>query len=182
MSHANNKKRSTRIFFDMDGVLNVWELGTHIDVVSEPGYMRFRDPIRPMLSASRLLAEAGYEVWVASAVLPYEHTIPDKKYWIRENCPWFTEDHQIFIPYGTNKAKYLLDYVEAGDVFLDDYTQNLIDLHSAFRDKLECIKVLNGINDTRHSWNGKRISIYSDAESIAESIAAISLLKRKKCE
>ena len=110
-------------------------------------------------------------------MLPYKHSIPDKKFWIRQHCPWFTEDRQVFIPYGTDKAKSLRDLVDYGDVFLDDYTANLRDLQNAFGKQMECVKVLNGINDTNHSWKGKRISIYSDAQHIAESIADMSVRK-----
>lgn len=164
-----------KVFFDMDGVLNVWEVGTHIDVVAAPGYMKRREPIRSMVEASRLLSEKGYEVWVASAVLPYEHSIPDKKYWLEQYCPWIPDGRQIFIPYGTEKSKILQKNVDisSGDVFLDDYTQNLEDLRQASL-SLECVKVLNGINDTHHSWDGSRISIYSSPENIAKSIAAMS--------
>ena len=170
-------KRAPRIFFDMDGVLNVWEANTHMDIVTAPGYMRTRKPIDSMVKASKLLSKAGFEVWIASAVLPYKHSIPDKKFWIRQHCPWFTEDRQVFIPYGTDKAKSLRNLVDHGDVFLDDYTANLRDLQSAFGKQMECVKVLNGINDTNHSWKGKRISIYSNAQHIAESIAEMSARK-----
>ena len=170
-------KRIPRVFFDMDGVLNVWEANTHMDIVAAPGYMRTRKPIESMVKASELLSKAGFEVWIASAVLPYEHSIPDKKFWIREHCPWFTEDRQVFIPYGTDKAKSLRNLVDHGDVFLDDYTANLRDLQNTFGKQMECVKVLNGINDTNHSWKGKRISIYSDAQHIAESIADMSARK-----
>lgn len=170
-------KRAPRIFFDMDGVLNVWEANTHMDIVTAPGYMRTRKPIESIVKASKLLSKAGFEVWIASAVLPYKHSIPDKKFWIRQHCPWFTEDRQVFIPYGTDKAKSLRDLVDYGDVFLDDYTANLRDLQNAFGKQMECVKVLNGINDTNHSWKGKRISIYSDAQHIAESIADMSARK-----
>lgn len=170
-------KRIPRVFFDMDGVLNVWEANTHMDIVAAPGYMRTRKPIESMVKASKLLSKAGFEVWIASAVLPYEHSIPDKKFWIRQHCPWFTENRQVFIPYGTDKAKSLRTLVDHGDVFLDDYTANLRDLQNAFGKQMECVKVLNGINDTNHSWKGKRISIYSDAQHIAESIADMSARK-----
>lgn len=171
-------KRKPRIFFDMDGVLNVWEANTHIDVVAAPGYMQTRKPIDSMVEASKLLSEAGFEVWIASAVLPYEYSIPDKKFWIKEHCPWFTEDRQIFIPYGTDKAESLRGLVDRGDVFLDDYTANLRDLQNAFGIRMECVKVLNGINDTNHSWKGKRISIYSSAQDIAESITDMSARRK----
>lgn len=165
-----------KIFFDMDGVLNVWELGEHISTVAAPGYMRNRRPIDSMLQSSKILADHGYEVWIASAVLPYEHSIPDKQYWIRKYCPWFEEDHQIFVPYGSDKSESLRGLVSSGDVFLDDYTSNLSDLHKAFGDQLECVKVLNGINDTNHSWTGHRVSVYSDAESIAAAVVGFSIV------
>lgn len=174
METKNKKERKPRIFFDMDGTLNVWELGTHIDVVSAPGYMRTRKPIESIVAASKMLHLLGYECWIVSAILPFEYSIPDKNYWVDQYCPWFEKDRRIYIPYGSNKANKMYGNVLPGDVFLDDYTQNLMDLREAFASNLECIKVLNGINDSRHTWNGKRISIYSEPEEIADSIIAFS--------
>lgn len=168
-------ERKRRIFFDMDGTLNEWTLGDHIDKVSEPGYMRERIPIKSVVEASLLLEAFGYEVWIASAVLPFEHSVPDKDYWLDKVCPWIAKEHRVYMPYGTNKADALADLVDAGDVFLDDYTPNLIDLDKRFSlEGVVCVKILNGINDTNHSWKGKRISIYSDAESIFDTITAFS--------
>lgn len=187
MDSKNKKKsqgkngRKPRIFFDMDGVLNVWELGTHIDVVTAPGYMKQRKPIESIVEASRMLYLCGYECWIASAVLPYDYSIPDKNYWIEKNCPWFSQSRRIYIPYGSNKANKMQGKVMPGDVFLDDYTQNLLDLRKAFSTNLECIKVLNGINDSKHTWDGKRISIYSEPVEIAESIIAFST-HAKRCD
>lgn len=174
MGNKNKKERKPRIFFDMDGVLNVWELGTHIDIVAAPGYMRQRTPIESIVAASKILHLCGYECWIASAVLPFEHSIPDKNYWVERHCPWFEENRRIYIPYGSNKASKMQRKILPGDVFLDDYTQNLLDLRKTFNTDLECIKVLNGINDSKHTWNGKRISIYSEPTEIAESIIAFS--------
>lgn len=159
-----------RVFFDMDGTLNVWALGDHIDKVSAPGYMRTRTPIDNMVEASRLLHKAGIEVWILSSVLPYEHSMPDKDYWIDKHCPWFLPDQRIYTPYGTNKADFLQGVAGPGDVFLDDYTANLKEVEGVFGEDLVCVKVLNGINDTNHSWHGRRISVFSDAETLAKTI------------
>ena len=169
----------TKVFFDMDGTLNVWEMGEHIDVVSAPGYMRNRKPIASMVEASRILSEEGYDVWIASAVLPYEHSIPDKDYWLDKHCPWIPKENRIYMQFGTKKSDALKGLICPGDVFLDDYTPNLEDLQKHFADTgLVCVKVLNGINDTNHSWQGKRLSIASEPKSIAETIEAFSILKR----
>ena len=169
----------TKVFFDMDGTLNVWEMGEHIDVVSAPGYMRNRKPIASMVEASRILSEEGYDVWIASAVLPYEHSIPDKDYWLDKHCPWIPKENRIYMQFGTKKSDALKDLIRPGDVFLDDYTPNLEDLQKHFADVgLVCVKVLNGINDTNRSWQGKRMSIASGSKSITETIEAFSIQKR----
>ena len=165
----------SKVFFDMDGTLNVWALGDHIDEVSAPGYMRSRTPIDTTIEASRLLHEMGLEVWIVSAVLPYSHSVPDKNHWIEQHCPWISRDHRRFPFFGENKAFAMEGLAEPGDVFLDDYTANLEALERTLGDRLTCVKVLNGINDTHHSWHGKRISIFSDAEAIAETVEAFSM-------
>lgn len=168
----------SKIIFDMDGTLNYWDPNAHISKVAAPGYMRERKPIRNMVDASRLLLEWGFEQWIASSVLPYKHAIPDKNFWIDHVMPWVPEDQRIFIPYGSNKALVLKDVAEVGDVFVDDYTENLYAVDESLRGKgLTCVKAVNDINDTHHSWCGLRVSIYSDTLSIAETLEAFSLAK-----
>lgn len=166
------KQEKRRIFFDMDGTLNVFESAKHLDEVSKPGYMKERTPIENMVEAARILSEQ-YEVWTASAVLPYNHSVPDKDYWLDKEMPFIPKDHRIYIPYGTDKGKALEPYIREGDIFIDDYSANLKSVSSYYKGKVSCIKCCNGINDTNHSWIGHRISIYSAPEVIADEIASV---------
>lgn len=169
-----------KIFFDMDGTLTVFAKGDGMDLVTSPGYAKNREYVWPMIDAAYLLANYyGFEPWIASAVLPYSYSIPDKDYWI-DHCPGHNlgtlipKNHRVYIPYGTNKAEHLAEVAVPGDVFIDDFTQNLVHVHDYFDGRVTCIKVLNGINDTHHSWSGARISAFSDAETIALTIAGIA--------
>lgn len=168
---------SNKIIFDMDGTLNYWDTNAHISKVAAPGYMRERKPIPSMVNATKLLLDWGYEVWIASSVLPYEHAIPDKNFWLDNVMPWISEENRLFIPYGKNKATALKSIVETGDIFVDDYTENLIAVNDALcMTGLTCVKAVNDINDTHHSWPGKRVSVYSEARSIAETLEGFSLV------
>lgn len=171
--------RKTRIFFDMDGTLNRWELGKSLDEVAAPGYMKERVPFKSMVEAARILADAyDVELWIASCILPYDHSIPDKNHWISKYCPFFPEGNRVYIPYGENKRKYLKKYARPGDVFIDDYTKNLYEM--TFAAGPMCVKCVNDINDTNHSWNGARISVYSDGNVIAKTIAGLAGIKERR--
>lgn len=169
---VEDTKENRRIFFDMDGTLNVFESAKHLDEVSKPGYMKERTPIENMVEAARLLSEQ-YDVWTASAVLPYDYSVPDKDYWLDKEMPFIPKDHRVYIPYGTDKGKALKPYIREGDIFIDDYSANLKAVSSYYKGRVSCIKCCNGINDTNHSWMGHRISIFSAPEVIADEIASV---------
>lgn len=165
--------QKNKVFFDMDGTLNVWERGESFENVCAPGYMRDRIPLGSIVQLSNLLQDAGVSVWIASSVLPYAHSVSDKDYWIEKHCPWIPKAHRIYIPYGENKSKELAKYVQPGDIIIDDYTKNLEDLQSI--NGLICIKCVNGVNDTKHTWKGERISAFADPQLLCCFV--LSLLK-----
>ena len=154
----------------MDGTLAQWESWRSLDEVSAPTYNRYLTPQANIVGAAKLLTGL-YEIWIASAVFPYEYVIPDKDFWNDKCVSFIPKEHRIYIPYGTNKSEYLSHVARPGDILVDDYTPNLLDAKSIGMIGVKC---LNGINDTHHSWKGARISIYSDPASIAASIIGLS--------
>lgn len=160
-------EKTKKIFFDLDGTLNVFEK-VSFEEVCRPGYMKYRRPHVQMVECARLLQNAGYDVWIASAVLPYEYSVPDKNYWVDKYLPFIPMTKRLYIPYGENKAWHIHEIANEGDVFVDDFTKNLNELSSV--PGLVNVKCVNGINDTNKSWKGRRVYAWDSAESIMSDL------------
>ena len=70
-----------------------------------------------------------------------------------------TKDEVIFVPYGESKFDYVKEVGEPGNVIciIDDYSDNL---HDAEAHGVTGIKAMNGLNGTKGTWAGERISVY----------------------
>lgn len=173
------------IFFDMDGTLSVFDKEAGPDVWSAPGYARTLEKLHNVVGACKKLLKEKYfngekiNVYICSAIVSMDFAVEDKKYWLKEMGISIPNENMIFVPYGQSKKKAIEEagiMIKPGDVFLDDYTNNLIEL--AQIKGLVPIKILNGINDTHGSWKGARISAFSDASEIATTILGISFVSR----
>lgn len=168
-----------KIFADFDGVLAEFrKVGP--DVYTAAGYSRTLKPFENIIRALHMFNAMGLaEIFLCSAVMPYEHVIGDKDFWLDEHMPWLDKAHRIYLPYGQNKAVAIRNATgndpRVGDIFLDDYTPNLIDLDAT---DITPVKVLNGINDTRKTWTGARISVASKPEALFISLYGISVATR----
>ena len=164
------------LYIDMDGTIAEWEW-CGIDVVASKGYFQNRTPMTNVIEALEILKE-HFNLVILSAVFNDDHSVEDKKYWLRNFVPFIDVDKAIFVPYGASKYKYLKKVLkkrgeDEDGVFIDDYTKNLVDMRES-SSKIIPIKVCNGINDTNRSWDGFRVSSASKAEVIAKSIIGIS--------
>jgi 5'(3')-deoxyribonucleotidase len=173
------------IFFDMDGTLSVFNKEAGPDVWSAPGYARTLEKLNNVVGACKQLLKEKtingekINVYICSAVVSMAFAVEDKKYWLKEMGIDIPKENMIFVPYGQSKKKAIEEAgvtVRPGDVFLDDYTNNLVELTQI--KGLIPIKLLNGINDTHKSWKGARVSAFSDASEITTTILGISLVSR----
>lgn len=173
------------IFFDMDGTLSVFNKEAGPDEWSAPGYARNLGKLNNVVEAcKKLLKEKTFNgekvnVYICSAVVSMDFAVEDKKYWLKETGLNIPKENMVFVPYGQSKKKAIEEAgikVETGDIFLDDYTNNLVELTQI--KGLIPIKLLNGINDTHRSWKGARVSAFSDASEITTTILGISLVSR----
>lgn len=173
------KKGKKKLFLDFDGTLAEFK-NVGPDEYSRKGYSLTLQPHRSVVDAVRTLYESGeFELYLLSAVLPYKHCSEDKNAWLNHYLPEIKQENRIYSAYGCNKYEAIKNLgltVEAGDIFLDDYTVNLKQMDEDTNEVLTSVKLLNGINDTNKSWKGARISIYSDSESLSKQIRAISLV------
>lgn len=169
-----------KIFFDMDGTLCEF-LKVGPDVWSKPGYSRKLPPLRNMVDAVRLLIASGEkpEIYICSAAVSMDFAVEDKKYWLKQNKIDIPEENMLFVPYGCSKKEAIEKFmeekgkkIEGGDLFIDDYTANLIDVGRI--SAITPIKILNGINDTNRTFKGMRISAFSSAVDIAMMLLGVS--------
>ena len=174
------RKNMSKIFWDMDGTLNYFEKNESIDTVASPGYMKKRVPIRNMIGAMKIIEKAGMHNCIASSILPYPHCIPDKDYWcdMHINVP---KERRYYNCCGESKADLLMQSgAEPGDIFIDDYTHNLNAVQNDPRcEGIICVKCVNDINDTHHSFGGARVSIYSSPEVIAAQLIGLHMYAAK---
>lgn len=167
------------LYIDMDGTVATWE-DAGIDEVASPGYFRNRKTMDNVIAALEKL-QKHFNLVILSAVFKDNHSVKDKKFWLRMKMPFIDIDNAIFVPYGSSKYEFLIKelkkrgkQIEKNDMFIDDYTKNLVDMKVSSKGKVIPIKVLNGINDTNKSWDGYRLSSASSPEIIANTILAIS--------
>ena len=156
-----------RIFCDMDGVLAVFNESASLEELFSPGYFRHLPPINNMVEALwQLSLHSDFEVFVLSHVLSEQAAI-DKSEWLDEYIPEIDQEHRIFVPYGSRKSEYIPDGILITDVLLDDFTQNLRQWEGI------PIKILNGINFSKKTWQGHIVSGLSQPHTIAIAIRGI---------
>ena len=193
-------KIKPRIFVDMDGTIAEWrklnlELTTQEEsdpnavakklhqILTTNGYYRTLGVYEGLVSAIKRLIESDeYDVYIASCHL--EDTkdcspITEKNEWLDEVLPEIGKSHRIFIPNGEDKTRYVPGGIGPMDFLLDDYTKNLNDWEAAGGTG---IKVLNGINSTKGTWKGSRISNDVSGRPLAMEIMKIVALTKANLE
>lgn len=159
-----------KIFVDGDGTLVKFDKEKTLFEVSKKGYFRDLPALGNMANAMDILKDYA-EIFLLSAVLPYDYVIADKDYCYDRVTPFIDKEHRIYVPYGVDKNSYLKGCSKK-DIFLDDYTKNLEGVGD-----ITAIKVLNRINNTHGTWTGAVVNAYSKADVIADTIMGLHLRK-----
>lgn len=160
-----------KLFVDLDGTLCVFRY-VGAEVYSAPGYYYTLEPHKEVVKAIRfIIRHKLMEVFIVSAVLPFDHCIRDKNAWIDKYLPEIDEAHRIYVPIGENKGNYM--DAHKGDIHLDDWNGNLNEL--LVTSVVEPVKLVNAINDKNKSWKGARVYYNSDAYVIAQMLYGLSL-------
>lgn len=142
-----------RMFFDMDGTLNVFDPEAGPDRYTAKGYFKNRPPIKTMVDTVNELIDEGVEVFIISSVFQDDHSIDEKNDWINRmfGAMRIPYKKRIYVPYGISKSGYLKKLgiaIEKTDILVDDYNPNLFDWPGI------AVKVLNGINGNSNEWEG----------------------------
>jgi len=110
------------------------------------------------------------EVFVLSKYLTNsDYALAEKDEWVSEHLPGIDDAHRIFVPYEMDKRDMIPDQLQETDYLLDDYTKNFDNWQPPARG----IKLLNGINHTKGTWQDNRISLLRQPEDFAESLVRI---------
>lgn len=165
-----------RLFVDMDGTLAVFQPVDTLEKLYEPGYFLNLTPQMNVVEAVHMLQlRDDVEVYVLSAVLSdSQYAKKEKNEWLDIYLPDVDAEHRIFVPCGDDKTWYVPGKLLENDVLLDDYTLNLNDWEPPARG----LKLLNGINGTKGTWQKSRISIEHPAEELADMIAGYLIAGR----
>lgn len=153
-----------RLFIDMDGTLAEWQEGTPFEIVCENGYAANLPVNGNMVDATKSLVKLchkkGVEVFILSAVLDLSHSIPDKDKWLDNVLPGvFDTEHRLYVPYGMNKAEFVMQKLDANKnsaflsqcYLLDDYSKNIREWTEVGG---KAIKVFNGVNGRSGTFYG----------------------------
>lgn len=162
-----------RLFVDMDGTMAEYRRITALEELYERGYFSGLRPQGNVVAAIRQLARSSsVQVYALSAVLFDSHyALDEKNAWLDRYLPELGQEQRIFVPCGESKALYISSYLCPEDILLDDYTVNLEDwrMHGGTG-----VKLLNGINHTRRSWDGARLSMARPPGQLADALLTVA--------
>lgn len=167
-------KEIVRLNLDLDGTAAVFQKVDTLETLYEKGYFLNLEPNQNVVEAIRMIIRnhPEIEVYVMSSVLSdSKYALQEKNQWIDKYLPEIDDAHRIFPPCGENKLDYIPGGVRDTDLLLDDYTHNL----TLWEPPARGIKLLNGINHTRESWNGNRLRYDKSPEELAKNIVEIAL-------
>ena len=160
-----------RLFVDMDGTLAVFHPVNRIETLYQRGYFLNLEPLGGVLAAVKQIVRQNpnIEVNILSAYLSDSHySYTEKMAWLNKYLPEVENDRRVLVPIGCDKRAAVKGGLQTGDFLLDDYTKNL-----AAWEPTQGIKLLNGINHTRGTWQGNRIRYDKPPNVLARDIARI---------
>lgn len=168
MSNLDGK----RLFVDMDGTLAKWEDVPYFERLLEEGYFRERPPMQNVIDAVKNVynQHPDVEVYILSSCLKEsQYAEAEKNAWLDEHLPEIDAEHRLFPAFGEDKGTAIPEGIKENDFLLDDYSQNLF----LFDPPATGIKLLNGINHTRESWEKNALSYNKEPQELADDIFAI---------
>lgn len=172
MNELSFPQEKNRVFVDMDGTLAQFKY-VALEELIRPGYYRELAPMENTVEAVKeLIKRDNVEVFIMSAVLRDAHTARDEKNaWLDEYLPEVDKEHRCFMYCDEVKVDHIPGGQRDTDLLIDDYTHNL----DPWSPPGIGVKLLNGINDTKGSWQGDKISFERKPLDIAERVEKISM-------
>jgi len=168
---AREKNERQRLFVDMDGTLGVFTPVDEMETLYEKGYFEKIKPHENVVGGINRIIDnrSDIEVYILSAYLTdSDYALAEKNVWLDKYLPNIDNEHRVFVPCGSNKRDFIPDGIRDNDYLIDDYTENLNSWLPA-----RGIKLLNGINHTRGTWEYDRISYNKPASVLSDDICAV---------
>lgn len=161
-----------RLFVDMDGTLAEFKQIDTLEQLYEKGYFENLQPQMEVVNAVKKIIKENpdIEVHILSAVLsdsPY--ALQEKNDWLDRYLPEIDAVHRLFPPCGSDKKEIIQGGITPNDFLLDDYTVNL----NAWEPPARGIKLLNGINHTRGTWQRAMVEGRQAPVEMAQEIVCI---------
>lgn len=166
-----------RLFVDLDGTCAVWQPVAE-EQLFEKGYYRNLPEYKNVVAAVNDIVanHPEIDVYVLSKYFTTsDYALDEKREWVQEHLPGIDEAHQIFVPYEMDKRDMIPEQLRSTDYLLDDYTKNF----DGWQPPAHGIKLLNGINHTKETWQDNRISLMRDPKDLASCIVRIMTGKTK---
>ena len=160
------------LFVDLDGTAAVFQQVDTLETLYEKDYFLNLKPHRNVVEAVRKLVVYHPEinVYILSSVLTdSKYALKEKNEWIDKYMPEIDRKHRIFPPCGADKKDYIPGGVKPTDFLWDDYSQNL----NAWEPPAKGIKLMNGINGTKGTWQSERLSVERSGDELVEAILNI---------
>lgn len=160
------------LYVDLDGTAAVFQQVDTLETLYEKNYFLNLKPHRNVVEAVRKLVvyHPEIEVFILSSVLTdSKYALNEKNEWIDRYLPEIDQKHRIFPPCGEEKKNYIPGGVKPTDFLWDDYSQNL----NAWEPPAKGIKLMNGINGTKGTWQSERLSIERSGDELVEAILNI---------
>lgn len=160
--------KHTVLFWDLDGTLAKWNAKATIDDVYAPGYFASVKPEEELIRIARkMVKEAGMTSYILSHYPAETTALEDKNFWCNEHLPEFSNFHRLFVPCGTDKARFVRDIIKRElpkeYILIDDFSSNLLSWEEAGG---TAIKWMNGINGKNGTFHGRRTGDVKSLERI----------------
>lgn len=162
-----NVTTKRRFFFDADGVLFLFDQSKSLEEVCAPGYFQTVAPVPNVIKAFQILNEMGEDVYILTKVFEDGHSRNDKMVSFMRTFPGLAKDHIIFVSYSGDKND-AVENISSQDILLDDFSPNCRSW------KGTAVKLYNGYNGTKGTWDGFSVSVNSRAELIAKQLLGIA--------
>lgn len=165
-------EKQKRLFVDMDGTLAEFKQIDTLEQLYEKGYFENLRPQIEVVNAVRTIIREhpDIEVNILSAVLSdSSYALQEKNNWLDRYLPEIDAAHRLFPPCGSDKKDVIKGGITPDDFLLDDYTVNL----NAWEPPARGIKLLNGINHTRGTWQNAMVKGDRMSDALAEDIVKI---------
>lgn len=166
--HITDKQR---LFVDMDGTLAEFKTVDTLETLYEKDYFINLKPNENVLGAiKQLIADNDFDVYILSAYLTdSRYALEEKNAWLDKYLPELPQEKRLFVPCGTDKSVAVPGLIRPDDYLLDDYTKNL----SEWEPPARGIKLINGINHTKGTWQGDKIQFTHAPEELSSMISDV---------